>query len=120
MKWKVETNWAKGWFVRQKTYIEHVVAKDLKPIDNPYYNIKCAGMSDECKKFYQISMLDNVDDWIKEHKDEYNEMHPFEKEYIKTHRTITDFKRGFYSVGKLLPKTIKGGVVLCNTTFEMR
>lgn len=120
LKWKLETNWDKGWFVRQKTYIEHVVAKDLKPIDNPYYNIKCAGMSDDCKKFYQISMLDNVDDWIKEHKDEYNEMHPFEKEYIKTHRTITDFKRGFYSVGKLLPKTIKGGVVLCNTTFEMR
>ena len=120
LKWKLETNWDKGWFVRQKTYIEHVVAKDLKPIDKPYYNIKCAGMSEECKKFYQISMLDNVDDWIKEHKDEYNDMHPFEKEYIKTHRTITDFRRGFYSVGKLLPKTIKGGVVLCNTTFEMR
>ena len=120
LKWKLETNWDIGWFVRQKTYIEHVIAKDLKPIDKPYYNIKCAGMSDECKKFYQISMLDNVDKWIEENKDEYNEMHPVEKEYIKTHRTITDFKRGFYSVGKLLPKTIKGGVVLCNTTFEMR
>lgn len=120
LKWKLETNWDKGWFVRQKTYIEHVTAKDLHPIDNPYYNIKCAGMSEECKKFYQISMLENVDKWIEEHKDEYNDMHPFEREYIKTHRTITDFRRGFYSVGKLLPKTIKGGVVLCNTTFEMR
>lgn len=120
LKWKLEATWDKGWFVRQKTYIEHVIAEDLKPISNPYYNIKCAGMSDDCKKFFKLSMLDNIDKWIEENKKEYDKMHNVEKEYIKTHRTITDFKRGFYSVGKLLPKTIKGGVVLCATTFELR
>lgn len=120
LKWKLEATWDKGWFVRQKTYIEHVIEEDLKPIDEPYYNIKCAGMSEECKKFYQLSMLDNIDLWIEENKKEYNKMCKEEKEYIKQHRTITDFKRGFYSLGKLLPKTIKGGVVLCATTFEMR
>ena len=120
LKWKLESCWDKGWFVRQKTYIEHIVAEDLQPIDKPYYNIKCAGMSDDCKHYFRISMLDDVDNWIEQNKDEYNEMHEVEQEYIKQHREITDFKKGFKAVGKLLPKTIKGGVVLCKTVFEIR
>lgn len=118
--WKLEISWDKGWFVRQKTYIEHVTAKNLIPIEKPYYNIKCAGMSENCKHFFDLSMKDNIEEWIENNKKEYEKMHKVEKEYIKTHRDITDFKRGFYSVGKLIPKTIKGGVVLCSTTFEMR
>ena len=120
LKWKLEACWDNGWFVRQKTYIEHVTKEDLKEIEQPYYNIKCAGMSEKSKQFYQISMLDDVDKWIEEHKKEYEALHETEKEYIKQHRTIEDFKRGFYSVGKLIPRTIKGGVVLWSTTFELR
>ena len=77
-------------------------------------------MSDDCKHYFRISMLDDVDEWIEQNKDEYNEMHEVEQEYIKQHREITDFKKGFKAVGKLLPKTIKGGVVLCKTMFEIR
>lgn len=120
LHWKLETCWDKGWFVRQKTYIEHVTAKDLTPIDTPYYNIVCAGMSEDCKRLYQISMSDNVNQWIEENREEYNAMHEVEKDYIKTHREMTDFKDGFYAVGKLAPKTIKGGVILCQTTFQIR
>ena len=43
-----------------------------------------------------------------------------EKEYIKEHRTIEDFKTGFIGVGKLIPRNIKGGVILCNTLFTLR
>lgn len=118
--WKLEASWDKGWFVRQKTYIEHVTHEDLKPIEEPYYNIKCAGMNDKAKHFYQISMLDDVDKWIAENKKEYNKMANEEKEYIKEHRTIEDFKTGFIGVGKLIPRNIKGGVILCNTLFTLR
>lgn len=118
--WKLETSWDKGWFVRQKTYIEHVTHKNLKPIEAPFYNIKCAGMNEKAKHFYQISMLDDVNKWIADNKKEYNKMAEVEKEYIKEHKTIEDFKAGFIGVGKLVPHSIKGGVVLCNTLFTLR
>lgn len=120
LHWKLESCWDVGWFVRQKTYIEHITHEDLQPIDTPYYNIKCAGMNDKCKRLYNISMNEDIEKWIAENQEEYNEMHDVEKAYIKEHKTIEDFHKGFKAVGKLLPKTIKGGVVLIDTTFELR
>ena len=48
--WKLESCWDIAKFIRQKTYVEHVTHEDLKPIDKPYYNIKCAGMPSSCKE----------------------------------------------------------------------
>ena len=88
--WKIESCWDEGVFVRQKTYIEHVTHKDLKPVDKPYYDVKCAGMPDKCK------------------------------EYFLEHYKIEDFKIGLSVPGKLVPKRIKGGTLLVETTYEMR
>lgn len=118
--WKIESCWDKGWFVRQKTYIEHVTHEDLKPIEAPYYNIKCAGMNDKAKEFYQLSMRDDIEDWIKQNQKKWNKFHDKEKEYIREHKTIEDFKSGFQGIGKLVPQNIKGGVILCNTLFTLR
>lgn len=46
--WKKESEWDKGLFVRQKTYIERVTKED-KPC-KPKMEIKCAGMSDRAKQ----------------------------------------------------------------------
>lgn len=109
--WKLETSWDKGYFVRQKTYIEHVVAEDLQPIDTPYNNIKCAGMPDKCKKLFERSMRG----------EEATEGEPEDvKVFLQTKRDFTDFNYGLVVPGKLLPKRIPGGVVLQDTTFEMR
>ena len=54
--WKLESCWDKAIFTRQKTYIEHVVKEDLEPIEEPYHNIKCAGMPDKCKNLFALSM----------------------------------------------------------------
>ncbi len=35
-------------------------------------------------------------------------------------RTLEDFKIGLRVPGKLMPKRIKGGVLLIDTTYEMR
>ena len=107
--WKKECDWDEAIFVRQKTYIEHVVC------DDSYYNIKCAGMPERCKKLLEKSMrMDYNADEDKEIKTEE------EKEFLKTKRTLTDFKLGLKVYGKLLPKRIAGGVVLVETTYEMR
>lgn len=109
--WKLESSWDKAIFVRQKTYIEHVVAENLEPIDKPYWNIKCAGMPDTCKDLFRRSM--DGEPATSEDSEEA-------KEFLKTHRTLTDFKRGLRVPGKLMPKRIKGGVVLLDTYYEMR
>ena len=109
--WKPESQWDEAIFTRQKTYIEHITHENLKPIDKPYYNIKCAGMPDRCKDLFELSMHDDID--ISEYGKE-------EQEFLKTRRTIEDFKEGLCVPGKLLPKRIKGGIVLKDTTYEMR
>ena len=111
--WKLESCWDTAIFTRQKTYIEHVVMEDLVPIDNPYYNIKCAGMPERCKKLFEKSMQG----YEPKDTDKFTEE---ELKFIKKKRTLEDFKVGLKVPSKLMPKRIRGGVLLVNTTYEMR
>ena len=88
--WKIESEWDVGWFVRPKTYIERIVREDGEEVE-PRYNVKCAGMPEKSKQIF----LDSMED-------------------------LTQFDIGLKVSGKLLPKRIKGGVVLVDTYYEMR
>lgn len=119
--WKLESCWDTGWFVRQKTYIEHVTHEDCEPIDKPYYNIRCAGMPESCKKLF----LKSVEGWD---DSELETMEQPEKDFLyedeactnPIRRTIEDFNLGLRVPGKLLPKRIPGGVLLVDTEYQMR
>lgn len=113
--WKLESCWDAGWFVRQKTYIEHVFMENMKPIEEPYYNIKCAGMPEKCKKLFLRSMLGYKEEEGDEEK--YTEE---EIEWMKQKRNLEDFNVGLVVPGKLIPRTILGGVLLVDTPYEMR
>lgn len=109
--WKLESSWDIGKFIRQKTYAEHVVAEDLEPIDEPYWNLKCAGMPDRCKNLFLRSMKG----------DRGNDEDTAEaREFLKKARTLNDYGYGLKVPLKLLPKRIKGGVILMDTYYEMR
>ena len=58
-----------------------------------------------------------MEDYIPNDEDDYTKE---EKEFMQKHRTIEDFKIGLKVPGKLLPKRIRGGVLLVDTTYEMR
>ena len=58
--WKHESTWDKAIFVRQKTYIEHIIAEGTDPC-TPYNNIKCAGMGQRCKDLLNVSLGETVD-----------------------------------------------------------
>lgn len=119
--WKLEASWDVAYFTRQKTYIEHVIAENLEPIDNPYYNVKCAGMPEKCKNLFLLSMEHrSKEEWETKYKEEWDKLEEDEREFVLTPRTIEDFKIGLLIPGKLLPKRIKGGVLLVDTTYEMR
>lgn len=111
--WKLEAQWDVATFTRQKTYIEHVTHENLKPIDKPYYNIKCAGMPAKCKELFRRSMMQEL-------PKEDEKLTEEEKQFITTKRTLADFKQGLIVPSKLLPKRIQGGILLTPTTYEMR
>ena len=119
--WKLESCWDVGWFVRQKTYIEHVTHEDCEPIEKPYYNVRCAGMPESCKKLF----IKSVEGW---NEDEVDNMDEAEKDFLyedeectkPIRRTIEDFNIGLSIPGKLLPKRIPGGVLLVDTEYKMR
>lgn len=112
--WKLESCWDIGWFVRQKTYIEHIVKEDMEEIENPYYNIKCAGMPQKCKDLFMLSM-----EGFKPENDneEYTDA---DKWFLEKQRKLEDFDVGLIVPGKLLPKRIRGGVLLTDSMYEMR
>ena len=111
--WKLESCWDEAIFTRQKTYIEHIVAEDKQPIEKPYYSVKCAGMPDKCKTLFVQSMTG----YQPTEDDEYTEE---ELKFVKEKRTLEDFKVGLSVPGKLLPKRIRGGVLLVDVPYEMR
>lgn len=111
--WKLESSWDTAIFTRQKTYIEHITHNDLIPVDEPYNDIKCAGMPQKCKDLFNKSMQGYE---VKE-SDNYTQS---ELKFLATKRDYSDFKVGLCVPGKLLPKRIKGGVLLVDTSYEMR
>lgn len=117
-KWKLESFWDSAIFVRQKTYIEHITHEDEKTIDNPYYNIKCAGMPKRPKQLLQMSLegkeqLEIEDKIIKPENKQ-------EKDFVKVKRELTDFKIGLKVPSKIRPKRIKGGVLLVDCDYNLR
>lgn len=126
--WKLESSWDFGWFSRQKTYIEHVVAEDLKPIDNPFYSVKCAGMPERCKNLFIESFNPDAATNIEKGLNPRNPAEPLanssltpeEIDFLAKTRTIDDFNIGLTVPGKLRPKRIPGGVILEDSYFTMR
>lgn len=113
--WKLESCWDDAYFVRQKTYVEHITHENCVPVEQldkePFYNIKCAGMPQKCKDLFLLSLGENTD--LKELSFE-------ELKFCVENRTISNFDIGLKVPGKLLPKRILGGIVLVDTMYEMR
>ena len=117
--WKIESNWDVAWFTRQKTYIEHITHEDLEPIEKPYYNIKCAGMPDKCKRLFELSLEGKQPD--KEERFTEKELaFLIDNEGNVIKRDLNSFDKGLVIYGKLMPRRIAGGTLLVPTTFELR
>ena len=119
--WKLEATWDEAYFIRQKTYLEHVIEEDLKPVETPYWNVKCAGMPERCKDLFMhsVSGIDYSDEEKEKMSKEVKEF-LYDKNGNIIKRTMEDFKVGLIVPGKLIPKNIKGGVLLKETDYTMR
>lgn len=109
--WKIETVWDVALFARQKTYLEHKAGAD--PLNPDSYDIKCAGMPDNCKRLLAHSLTGTL-------PDNFDELPEDQQEFVKEKRELTDFTVGLAVPGKLMPKRIPGGIVLTDSVYEMR
>ena len=106
--WAYETTWDSAIFVRQKTYIEHVIEEDEEPIEKPYYNVKCAGMG-KTPKAHLAKMLE----------DGYRKTSIADEVYIEPF-TLKDFKVGIKLKDNLKARMVQGGTVLMVNEYVMR
>ena len=118
--WKLEAQWDTAIFTRQKTYIEHITHEDQKPLpkEKQYYNVKCAGMPDRCKELF-IKALSITKEELLEiaKKPDKSDADLF---LLEGRKTLKNFDVGLTVPGKLMPKRIRGGTILTETTYEMR
>ena len=75
-------------------------------------------MPQKCKDLFELSMNGTADPNDDKYTDEEREF--LFKDNKPIIRTFDDFKVGLKVYGKLRPKRIQGGVVLVETTYEMR
>lgn len=120
--WKTESTWDEGIFVRQKTYIEHVIEEDLEPIENPYYNVKAAGLPAKSNYLLNKSLDYNKTGELIINDNEQVSYKISEEDikWIKQKRRPEAFKRGLVIPGALKQKRIKGGVILYEKNYVMR
>lgn len=108
--WKIESFWDEAIFTRQKTYIEHVTHTNKKKLDNPYYNIKCAGMPARANELLNAN-LSGIEIECKTEN---------ERKFMSKKLTLEDYKPGLLVAGSLKPKRVKGGIILKDDFYEMR
>lgn len=112
--WKLESCWNRAVFVRQKTYIEFITEEDMQAVEKPYYQIRCAGMPEHCKQLLISSFTGETDNL------DLDDLSKNELLFIEERRSMEDFTEGLIVPGKLRPERIEGGILLVNTTYEMR
>lgn len=89
--WKHESSFRRAKFLRQKTYMEEI-----------YMNGK------------------NEGDALNYTHTEWNKKCAGMPENVKESVTLENFNIGFTADGKLMPKRVKGGVILVDTTFSIK
>lgn len=118
LHWKIESVWDEAKYIRQKSYIEHIVSIPGETLEKPFYEIKCAGIQNRSKELFNLSIegcdIEAIDD---NGKPLFNDR---EKDFLKTKRTIDDFKGGLVLPSATYAKQIPGGTLLYNDDKEIK
>ena len=108
--WALEAEWDNAIFVRQKTYIEHVIKEDCEYIEKPYYSIKCAGMGKRPKELLKANLSN----------EKLKKVTPEEAEFLSKPLTLNDFKVGLTVPSNLKARVVPGGTLLLPQPYVLR
>lgn len=115
--WKHESTFKRAKFIRQKTYVEDVFAKEIEVEDDERSSEggTCRASEGVVKKIIKVECEpEEATTTI------LNVKCAGMPDGIKKHVTFENFEIGFKSYGKLLPKHVSGGVVLVDTEFTIK
>jgi len=112
--WKIEAYWNEAKFIRRKCYVERIYKEGDKEV-LPYYNVVASGMGERCKELVAISLTCDSE----QERLSYA-LTDRERNFLKDKRTVDDFAIGLSVPSKILPRTIKGGVVFEDFDFTIR
>lgn len=109
--WDKESDWDEAYFIRAKTYTEHIEANEK--VDKPYWTVRGCGCPQRSKNLF-LECVDGVE-------------RVFDKSLIETtwvnenkHKLkMANFTYGLSVPGKLTPKIVKGGTVLQESFFTI-
>lgn len=128
--WSLDAVWDKGYFSRQKTYIEHVLASDSLPSiqqealslgytnDSTFYDVKCAGMPKNAQAIFRRSLMNEplTANEIEDHKYTAETV-----DFINKGSKLEDFKTGLtIPSGNLKSMRVRGGTILKDKEYVMR
>lgn len=102
LKWKHESSWSYGIFLRQKTYIES---------DPDGYHVTACGMGKRCKELLEQQLSPKPD---------FEPKNEEERKFLEKDFSLEDFKIGLEIPSNLKQKRMKGGVVLMEDYFCLR
>lgn len=114
--WANESRYDMARYVRQKTYIEHITYQDGKPVV-PHMDIKAAGCPESVKTRIQYKV--DIDKELTYADDDLDKKHPLNEPYTPD-EMLDRFTFGLKESGKMARKTVTGGNILYNTTFEIK
>ena len=101
--WKNESNFVRGRFLKAKAYVEEELTTKKAYEDNQASKEPSALIYERDGKYYHLNVkCAGMNDAIKQKV------------------TYDNFKAGFSEHGKLVPKNVKGGVVLQDTEFTIK
>lgn len=109
--WAKESAWDTAKFLRAKTYAEHIVEKDGKPV-KPYWDIKACGMPDNIKESINIKDFKIGSQWVSTN---------IIKNWLRQGKFKLALAKGYIFIeeGKLVPKQVTGGVILEERPFKI-
>lgn len=113
--WAHESTFKRGKYLRQKTYVNELYTNKEKT--ETVVKVKCAGMPDKIKDKLTRKVYKKES---KRFKKPVNYIIGNMPKHVKDNLTFKQFKVGYTSYGKLLPKHVKGGVVLIDTEFTIK
>lgn len=121
LHWKLESLNDHSIYLRQKTYIEYSTVIDENGKTYIDYDMKCCGLPDRGKMLFEAN-LNRIkpENGMLTYKDQTIKLMKEELEFMSEKRTIKNFRVGLSIPGKLKPRKIKGGCVLCNDVFTIK
>ena len=103
-EWKVETNWPRGFFYRQKSYVLQT-PNEIKLV--------CSGMNDNLKEMFIHGIKQDLK------PEQVRQLHKINREFYNSKPDLSSLSQGLKLFGNKTIRAVKGGAIYEDSNFEI-